>query len=378
MKSQAAVLRAASTPLELVEVDIESPRPHEVVVRLASSGICHTDLGVIASATDAQLPIVLGHEGAGVVEQVGSEVTGLAVGDHVVLSYNFCGACDNCGSGLPMHCRDFVGLNMVGARLDGTSPFSQNGKPVLGHFFGQSSWATRVVATDQNCVKVDDDLPLELLGPLGCGIQTGAGAVLNTLKPPAGSSIAIFGMGSVGLAALLGAVVADCDTIIAVDIDDARLERATEFGATATVNSATTDAADAIRELTGGRGVQFTVDCIGFGAVVRAALESLQTPGVCATVGFQGVPNEIIIDQGHLLFGRSLIGVIEGDSIPQQFIPQLLELFRAGRFPFDQLIETFPFESINDAIEAIHAGKVIKAVLTYPSEDRDQNGAAHV
>jgi aryl-alcohol dehydrogenase len=377
VKAQAAVLRAASAPLELVEVDVESPRPHEVVVRLASAGICHTDLGVVATATKEQLPIVLGHEGAGVVEQVGSAVTGLAVGDHVVLSYNSCGACDNCGSGLPMHCRDFIGLNMVGARLDGTSPLSHEGKPILGHFFGQSSWATRVVATDQNCVKVDDDLPLAVLGPLGCGIQTGAGAVLNTLKPPAGSSIAIFGMGSVGLAALLGAVVADCETIIAVDIDDTRLTRATELGATATVNSATTDAAEQIRQLTAGRGVDFTVDCIGFGAVVRAALESLQTPGVCATVGYQGVPNEITIDQGHLLFGKSLIGVIEGDAIPQQFIPRLLELFRAGQFPFDQLIETFPFESINDAIEAIHAGKAIKAVLTFPPAGRDEDRPAH-
>ncbi|HJT95390.1 MAG TPA: NAD(P)-dependent alcohol dehydrogenase [Mycobacterium sp.] len=375
MKAQAAVLRAASTPLELVEVDVEDPRPHEVVVRLTGAGICHTDLGIIASATDAQVPIVLGHEGAGVVERVGSEVTGLAAGDHVVLSYNSCGGCDHCGSALPMHCRDFVGLNLSGARLDGSSPFSQGGEPVLGHFFGQSSWATRVVTTDQNCVKVDDDLPLAVLGPLGCGIQTGAGAVLNTLKPPPGSSIAIFGMGSVGLAALLAAVVADCGTIIAVDIDDARLKRATELGATATVNSANIDAAEQIRQLTDGLGVQFTVECIGFGAVVRAALESLQTPGVCATVGFQGVPNEITIDQGHLLFGKSLIGVIEGDAIPQQFIPQMLELFRAGRFPFDQLIETFPFESINDAIEAIHAGKVIKAVLTFPSADRDAKGS---
>ena len=374
MKAQAAVLRAASAPLELVEVDVESPRSNEVVVRLVSSGICHTDLGVIATATDGQLPIVLGHEGAGVVEQVGSDVGGLTVGDHVVLSYNSCGACDNCGSGLPMHCRDFIGLNLVGSRLDGTSPLSEGGKPLLGHFFGQSSWATRVVATEQNCVKVDNDLPLPLLGPLGCGIQTGAGAVLNTLNPPAGSSIAIFGMGSVGLAALLGAVVADCGNIIAVDIDDSRLERAIELGATATVNSATSDAVDRIRHLTGGRGVQYTVDCIGFGTVVRAALESLQTPGVCATVGYQGASNDITIDQGHLLFGKSLIGVIEGDAIPHQFIPRLLELYRAGRFPFDQLIETFPFESINEALEAVHAGKVIKAVLTYTSTDGDESG----
>ncbi|MDZ7881903.1 MAG: NAD(P)-dependent alcohol dehydrogenase [Mycobacterium sp.] len=370
MKARAAVLRAPSAPLEIVEVDVSSPGPHDVVVRLRGVGICHTDLGVIAAPGDGQLPIVLGHEGSGVVEQVGSDVVGLAVGDHVALSYNSCGDCDNCGSRLPMHCRDFIPLNLTGARLDGSSPFSEDGDPILGHFFGQSSWATRVVTTDRNCVKVDADLPLELLGPLGCGIQTGAGAVLNTLNPPPGSSIAIFGVGSVGLAALLGAVVAGCETIIAVDIDDAHLQRATELGATAIVNSARVDAAERIKELTGGRGVHFSVECIGLGPVVRAALECLQTPGICASVGFQGLPNQIAIDQGQLLFGKTLVGVIEGDAVPQQFIPRMLELYRQGRFPFDQLIDTFPFESINEAIAAIHTGKAIKAVLTFGSPDQ--------
>jgi aryl-alcohol dehydrogenase len=376
VKTTAAVLLSASEPLEILELDIDEPRPDEVVVRLAGAGICHTDLGVIAQPGENQLPIVLGHEGAGVVEYVGTAVTGLGVGDHVVLSYNYCGACDNCRSGLPMHCRDFFGLNLVGTRIDGTSPLRRGGQPVLGHFFGQSSWATTAVTTERNCVKVDTDLPLELLGPLGCGIQTGAGAVLNTLAPEAGSSIAIFGVGSVGLAAVLGATVAECGTIVAVDIDDARLQRAAEFGATATVNSAHGDAAEQIRDLTGGRGVHYAVDCVGVGAVVRAALLCLQTPGVCASVGFQGLPNDVTIDQGHLLFGKSLIGVIEGDAIARSFVPQLLELFQAGRFPFDKLIQTYPFTAINDAIGAIHAGEVTKAVLTFPRGSRDDDARA--
>jgi len=192
--------------------------------------------------------------------------------------------------------------------------------------------------------------------------------VLNTLNPPAGSSIAIFAMGSVGLAALLGAVVAGCQTIIAVDIDDDRLARATEMGATATINSTNADVVEVIRSLTCGRGVQFSVDCIGFGIVVSDALASLQTPGVCATVGYQGAVNEVTIDQGNLLFGKSLVGVIEGDAIPGQFIPLLLDLYRDGRFPFDKLIDTYPFESINEAIAAVHSGKTIKAVLTYEAD----------
>ncbi|MGY4103482.1 NAD(P)-dependent alcohol dehydrogenase [Nocardia sp. R16R-3T] len=365
MKSTAAVLESANSPVVLAEVDIAPLAPREVLVKMAGSGICHTDLGVIAAPSAGQTPIVLGHEGSGVVEQVGSQVTSLAPGDHVVLSYSSCSHCDNCVRGVPQHCRDFVALNMVGARVDGTSPLSRAGVPVLGAWFGQSSWAQRSVVTEQNAIKVDDDLPLELLGPLGCGIQTGAGAVLNTLNPEAGSSIAIFGAGSVGLAALLGAKVAECATIIAVDIQDARLAKATELGATHTVNPSEVDAAETIRNIVGGLGVQYSVDCIGFPSVVRSALECLQTPGVCATVGFQGIPNEITIDQGQLLFGKSLVGVIEGDAIPAEFIPRMLRLYKAGRFPFDKLIETFEFGDINKAIEAAHHGDVIKAVLTF-------------
>lgn len=370
MKTTAAVLRSPHAPLELEQLDIEDLRPHEVLVRIVGAGVCHTDLGMIASAQNDDSPIVLGHEGAGVVAAVGTSVDSVAVGDHVVLSYNFCGECDNCAQGLPMHCRDFVALNLAGGRIDGSTALSSGTEAVRGHFFGQSSWATYAVANAQNCVPVPTDLPLEMLAPLGCGIQTGAGAVLNTLAPKPGSSIAIFGTGSVGLAALLGAVVAECSTIIAVDIQPARLDKAAQLGATHTVNSAEENVVDRILEITGGIGVQYSVDCIGLAAVIRSALECLQSPGVCATVGFQGVPNEVSFDQGHLLFGRSLVGVIEGDSVPHEFIPRMIQLYRAGRFPFDKLIDTFDFGQINAAIDAAHHGQVTKAVLTFgdPSE----------
>lgn len=374
MKTTAAVLRSADSPLTLEELDIEELRPHEVLIRIVGSGICHTDLGMIATKQPEQLPIVLGHEGSGIVEAVGDGVTTVTPGDHVVLSYNFCGQCDNCQNKLPMHCRDFVELNMVGARLDGTTTLSAGGEPIRGHFFGQSSWAAYAVANAQNCVKVARDLPLELLGPLGCGVQTGAGAVLNTLRPRPGSSIVILGVGSVGLAALLAAVVAECGTIIAVDIQQGRLEKATKLGATHTINSTTDDVAARVREITGGPGAQYSVDCIGLPAVVRSALECLQSPGVCATVGFQGVPNEITIDQGHLLFGRTLIGVIEGDADPADFVIHMLDLYQAGRFPFDELIDTFPFDQINEALEAVHRGDVTKAVLTFDTYSHRTDG----
>jgi aryl-alcohol dehydrogenase len=364
MKTTAAVLRSADGPLRFEELDIEPLRPDEVLVKMVGVGICHTDLGVIAAPADGQTPIVLGHEGSGIVVQTGSAVAAVSAGDRVVLSYAYDGTCDNCESDLPMHCRDFFSLNLSGARADGSSPLSAGGTPILGAWFGQSSWATHAVTSERNCVKVAAGLPLELMGPLGCGLQTGAGAVLNTLRPRPGTSIAIFGVGSVGLAALLAAVAAGCETIIAVDIQDSRLERATQLGATHIINSTVTDPASAIVEITG-RGAHYSVDCIGFSAVVRSALECLQTPGVCASVGFQGIPNEIAIDQGQLLFGKSLVGVVEGDAVPQVFIPQLITLYEQGKFPFDRLIQTFEFEKINEALDAVHHGIVSKAVLTF-------------
>ena len=256
----AAVLREPDKALSLEKVDVGPLRPDEVLVRLVGSGICHTDLGVIAAPGEGQTPIVLGHEGSGVVERVGSAVDTLARGDHVVMSYDACWQCDNCSRGLPMHCREFIALNLIGGRADGTSALSAEGAPIHGHFFGQSAWATYAVASSRNCVRVETDLPLEILAPLGCGIQTGAGVVLKTLRPAPGSSIAIFGVGSVGLAALLTAVASECSQIIAVDLADSRLSFARELGATHTINASETNVAQAIREITGGLGTQYSVD----------------------------------------------------------------------------------------------------------------------
>ena len=366
MQTTAAILRETGKPLSLETLDVEEPRPGEVLVRLESSGVCHTDLGVIATAVAEQLPVVLGHEGAGVVEAVGDGVTDLAPGDHVVLSYNHCGACDHCHAGITAHCRSFVPLNLTGARLDGSSPLSADGENVFGHFFGQSSFSRYVIATQHNTVKVDPSAPLQLLGPLGCGVQTGAGAVLNSLNPEPGSSIAVFAAGSVGLSAVLAADVARCSTIIAVDPQPDRLALARRLGATHVVNPTEVDPVAAIMEITG-TGAEYSVDAIALPGVVHQALECLQSPGVCASVGFQGMKNQVTIDQGHLLFGRSLIGVIEGDAIPHEFIPRMIELNREGRFAFDELVTTFPFERINEAIDAAHHGKVVKAVLTFES-----------
>jgi aryl-alcohol dehydrogenase len=368
MRTTAAVLRRAGGPLMMEELDVAPLLSREVLVRIVAAGICHTDLGMIAGLAPNDPPIVLGHEGGGVVEAVGQSVSQLIPGDHVVLSYHSCGTCDNCVSRHPMHCRRFVELNLTGVRADRTTPLSGGGESVRGAFFGQSSWASYAVANEQNCVQVPRDLPLELLGPLGCGMQSGAGAVLNTLRPVPGSSIVVFGTGSVGLAALLAAVVAGCETIIAVDISDSRLQKAVKLGATHTIDGATGDVAARVREITHGMGAEYSVDCVGAPSVVRDALQCLQSPGVCASVGFQGMRNDVTIDQGHLLFGRSLVGVVEGDAIPAEFVPRLIGLYQAGRFPFDQLIDLFPFERINEALDAVRRGDVTKAVLVMNNE----------
>lgn len=362
--SIAAVLRTAGGPLSIEQVTVEKPRAEEVMVRIVGSGVCHTDLGLIATAEATQLPLILGHEGSGIVEEVGSAVTGLVPGDHVVLSYAYCGGCDNCRRGIYVHCRNFVALNFGGARGDGSTAYSQQDQPVHGHFFGQSSWSSRVITTPRNVVTVDTDLPLEILGPLGCGIQTGAGAVLNTLRPDPGTSIAVFAAGSVGLSAIMAAKVAGCDPIIAVDPQPSRRQLALDLGASHAIDPSAQDPVAAVAELTAG-GANFSVDCIGFPQVTRQALECLSSPGVCASVGFQGGDNDITINQGHLLFGRTLIGVIEGDANPHEFIPRMLQLFQDGKFPFDRLVQVFPVAKINDAIQAAHHGQVTKAVVTF-------------
>jgi aryl-alcohol dehydrogenase len=259
----------------------------------------------------------------------------------------------------------FAPLNYFGERLDGTVTMHAGEEEVHGNWFGQSSFATRAIANARNAVKVARDLPLHLMGPLGCGLQTGAGSVMNVLRPKVGDSLAVFGMGAVGLSAVMAGKAVGCDPVIAVDINSARLEIARSLGATHTFNP--TETKDLVWDImnTVPNAVDCSLDAVGSNPVIRQALEILRSPGHCVTVGFQGLQHEITIDQGHLLLGRRLSGVIEGDADPQIFVPALIELYRDGKFPFDRLIETFPFSQINDAIAAAECGKVIKPVVVF-------------
>ncbi|WP_242908181.1 NAD(P)-dependent alcohol dehydrogenase [Actinomadura terrae] len=363
MLIDAAVLRAADAPYAIEKVELADPGPGEVLVRIAGTGMCHTDqLGRVDGDIVAK-PVILGHEGAGVVEAVGPGVRGVAAGDPVVLSIDSCGTCANCRDARPGNCRDMAALNLTGVQLDGTPRAAGlDGAPVHNRWFGQSSFASHALASARCVVPVPGDLPLELLGPLGCGVQTGAASVLVSLGVRAGDSIVIFGAGAVGLAAVLAARLAGATVIVAVERHPARRELARELGATHVLDGADGDLAARVRAaVPSGEGVQFALDTTAVPEVVSAAVASLRTTGVCGLVGV-GAP-EYRLDATLLLMGRTVKGIIEGDAVPHTFIPKMIELWRQGRFPFDRLIRTYPLAEINRAEADALAGEVVKPVM---------------
>ena len=363
MQITAAVAREEGGELSLETVEMEAPRDDEILVRVTATGICHTDLVVRDGMMPTPRPVVLGHEGSGVVEAVGRAVTKVAPGDHVVMTVNSCGTCPACFDSERTYCHDIFGRNFAAARPDGSSALSKDGETIRANFFGQSSFASHALAHERNVVKVPADVDLALLGPLGCGIQTGAGTVMNALKVRPGRSFAVFGAGSVGLSAVMGAVVQGATTIVAVDKVPARLELARELGATHTLNSDTDDVPARLKEITGA-GLNYAMDTTGIPVVIRQAMEALAPAGACAIVGASAPDSELTLNQTSLMSGgRRLMGVVEGESNPDVFIPALIGLWRAGRFPFDRLISFYSFEQINAAIRDSAEGRAVKPVV---------------
>jgi aryl-alcohol dehydrogenase len=363
MKIRAAVAREKGAPLNLETIDLEAPRSDEILVKVKATGVCHTDLVVRDGMLPTPLPVVLGHEGAGIVEAVGAGITKVKPGDHVVMTFNSCGACPSCQDHAISYCHEFFPRNFFAARADGSSALSTGGARINGNFFGQSSFATHAICHEVNVVKVATDVPLELLGPLACGVQTGAGAVMNALKISAGKSFAVFGSGSVGLSALMAAHVVGATTIIAVDTNPARLEIAKSLGATHVIDPRQTNAVEEIMRITG-TGLNFALDTTGLPAVIRNAVESLGPRGACGILGASGPDAEIILNETHFMSaGRRLIGIVEGDSNPDVFIPMLIDLYRNGRFPFDKLVKFYTFDEINAAIHDSETGAAIKPIV---------------
>lgn len=363
---------AQGSPFEFHDLELDEPRDNEIVVRVVAVGICHTDVSVQNQVTPFPLPALLGHEGAGVVERIGRSVQTVSEGDHVVVSFNFCGHCRQCISGRPVQCDTWGPRNLIGGfRPDGSSPVRRaDGGPLHSHFFGQSSFATRMLVDAAAVIPVPKSAPLAMLAPLVCGFQTGASTVFEVLRPGLGDTVAIFGAGNVGLAAVMAARLTPAARVVVIDVVPARLELAEELGASATINASSQDSVDALLELTGGRGADRIIECTGNTTVLRQAIDVAAIDATVAIVGAPPFGSEVGVDVPNAIVkGPHIIGVNQGRAIPRLVIPALVDHQLSGRMPFDRLITTYPFENINDAIHDMHAGTTIKPVLLIDAEN---------
>jgi len=368
--ARAAICRGNQHPFAIEDVVLDDLKPDELRIRIVASGICHTDLAVRDAQLPVPHPIVLGHEGAGIVEEVGSAVSVAKAGDRVVMSFNSCGHCPSCDNDLPTYCYEFNKYNWEGSRPDGSPTMLLGGEPMNASFFGQSSFATQAIANERNVARVPDSaagIPLERLAPIGCGLMTGAGAVLRSMKVRAGMPIAVFGSGTVGMAAIMAAKIAGADPIIAVDVNDERLALARELGATHSFN-AKDDPVARIKELCP-LGIGYALDTTGINKVIEGAFDLLTPKSILGMVGACG-PEEIVQFNEITLMsgGRTVMGILGGDSNIEPFLSELIQYHINGQFPFEKMIGYFDFDDIDAAIEASHNGSVVKPVLRISPE----------
>ena len=366
MKITAAVVFERSGPFTVGQLDLCDPRADELLVEVVASGMCATDMHGRDAYYPTKYPKVFGHEGAGIVRAVGSSVTKFKTGDHVVMAYPWCGECPNCRSQRQTYCLNAFDLKMNGTRADGSTLHSLNGVPIYSAFFQQSSFGNFTIANERFAVKVRSDAPIEQVCALACGGQTGAGAVLNVMKPREGDSFVVFGVGAVGLSGLMAAKIAGCDPIVAVDVHEHRLKLARELGATHTIDHAgRTDVVEEIRKITG-LGARYTLETSALPAVFREAVDCLMPAGTCVLLGSAPKGTEVTFETPFLQNGRTVRGVIQGDSVPQEFIPLLVDHIMAGRFPVEKMITYYDLIDINNAADESAAGKTIKPVIRMP------------
>lgn len=360
--ARALVSGDPSAPFTVDIVEVDSPRDDEILVRMKATGICHTDL-VARRAGSIDRPVLLGHEGAGVVEAVGRSVRGIDPGDHVVLTFRHCGVCGNCRCGRPAYCADGHSLNQFGGRADGTARVTSAGSPLRDGFFGQSSFSEYALTRQDNTIVIDREIDFAVAAPLGCSVQTGAGAVLEVLRPGAEDTVAIYGVGGVGMAAMLAALTTGA-RVIAVERSGARRELAEQLGAHEVIDPSSVDANAALLDATGG-GATHGLDTTGNAEVIRDAMSALGSGGVLAIVGLGR--GELTLDLlGTVLSGKGIRGCIEGNAVPQQFIPALAEMYAAGALPIDALITRYPYDRIDSALDDHRRGDTVKPVLQWP------------
>jgi aryl-alcohol dehydrogenase len=366
MKITAAVVRERGGAFGIEQLDLCDPRADELLVEVVASGMCATDLHGRDAYYPTKFPKIFGHEGAGIVRAVGAGVSKFRSGDHVVMAYPWCGECPNCRTQRQTYCLHAFDLKMNGTRADGSTLHSKDGQPVYSAFFQQSSFGNFTIANERFAVNVRNDVPLTSVSALACGGQTGAGAVFNVMKPKPGDSFVVFGVGAVGLSGLMSAKISGCDPIIAVDVHEHRLKLARELGATHTINhSGRTDVVEEIRKITG-LGARYTLETSALPSVFREAVDALMPAGTCVLLGSARKGTEATFETPFLQNGRTVRGVIQGDSVPQEFIPQLVDHIAAGRFSVERMITFYDLANINLAASESAAGKTIKPVLRMP------------
>ncbi len=367
MRALAAVLFAVGQRLDLREVEVQAPHAGEVLIRMAASGLCHTDLHVMRGHVNAPLPAVLGHEGAGIVADVGSEVTSVKPGDHVIPLWRLsCGVCEYCSDGRPALCNEGMQIRTTGCLLDGSTRFTLDGQPIK-HFCGVSSFCEYSIVPERAVLKIPEDLPLDHAALLGCAVVSGVGAVFNAARVKPGGSVAVFGAGGVGLNVVQGAAIAGAEKIIAVDVLPNKLEWARQFGATHTVDASKEDPVEWVRALTGGKGVNYAFEAIGQPATMRQAYDCLAKRGMAVILGVTPMTAEVSVPVMSLVFEeRVLTGSIYGAGQPWIEIPKLIALYRAGKLKLDELLtRTYPFRQINEAYDDLERGELARGVVTF-------------
>lgn len=369
MKTRAAVAWEAGKPLEIETIDLDGPKSGEVLLRNVASGVCHTDAFTLSGEDpEGIFPAVLGHEGGAIVEEIGEGVTSLKVGDHVIPLYTpECGVCSFCTSGKTNLCQAIRATQGQGLMPDGTSRFSMNGKPIF-HYMGTSTFSEYTVLPEISAAKISPEAPLEKICLLGCGVTTGIGAVLNTANVQPGDTVAVFGLGGIGLSAIQGAQIAKAGRIIAIDINADKFEMATQFGATDTVNPKdhSDPIQDVIVDMTDG-GVDYSFECVGNVDLMRAALECCHKGwGESIIVGVAGAGKEISTRPFQLVTGRVWRGTAFGGCRGRTELPGLVDQYMNDEIKIDEFITyTMPLEEINRAFDLMHEGKSIRSVIHF-------------
>ena len=361
---KAAICYEAGAPLKVEEVTLDEPQVNEVLVKLMASGVCHSDLHFMKGEMFCAMPVVVGHEGAGIVEKVGPGVTTVQPGDHVIMMVSFsCGKCRFCIEGRPTMCVENMAI-MAGSVL----PISgatrlRKGDQALHHLFGLATFAEYTVVHERSCVKIRDDAPLDKVCLLGCGVATGIGAAINTAGVRPGESIVIWGAGGVGLSAVMGAKLAGAGKIIAVASNDKKLALAKEFGADLVVNYKQDDPVAKVMELTGG-GADYAIETAGNAEVIQQAYASIHNGGKCVVAGMAALGTAVSIQSYEFLLGKAITGTVQGDIRAQVDIPRYVDMFMDGKLPFDKMIsKTYSLDQVNDAFNALEKGEVIRSVV---------------